>query len=100
MAAQYRLLRPHYFTSYYAVGTVINAGVDVPSNWVPTLAVDPLNTAAVTAFYAAGPRDNCNEDLNYWSAAPSTQPTTYWYMSNGSWLLSGLGASLAAVPTT
>ena len=105
MAASYRLLRPQYLSSgWRPAGDVINEGVDVHLGWAPTLAVDPLNTQAVNAFYAAGPRDNAHESLNFWAGGEFVpKPATYWYIFTDTsgqeyWALSGLGASLAMLP--
>jgi hypothetical protein len=116
MTAQYLLLRPHYLGSgWQPEGTTIVEGADIPLNWVPTLAVDPLTTDAVTAFYNAGPRHNSWEDLNFFGTMIRNQPVTYWvpfYALNAfqkgafqlnafqviggvqQWKLTGLGTSL------
>jgi hypothetical protein len=108
----YRLRAPHYLrnglgnTVYQNQGYVVNEGVDVPIGWIPTLAVDPLNSPAVTSYYNAGPRGNSFEDLNLRTggfpglppgAPPSAyfMPVTYWKASIGNtWVLTGLGAGL------
>ena len=112
VAAQYLLLRPHWINNtYYDAGTVLTegslytAGV-LPTNWVPTLAVDPLNTRAVNAFYAVGPRrGGYYEDINWWAYIitplnPMIQAVTYWKNTSGNtWVLTGLGANLPPVTT-
>ena len=92
---QYLFLRPHYINDVYLpVGTVWST-----YNWVPTLAVDPLDTAAVTAFYNAGPRDGgIYEDTNFWPGASSRAPVTYWKIVPPYWTLTGLGAGLPGIP--
>src|SRR5215472_475237 len=111
--AQYRLLEPHILnTRVYETGVVIsetsNDGItDVPVGWVPTLAVDPLNSRAVTAFYAAGPRNIAWEDLNeygglyhvFTSSNPNqfVRPVTYWARQGGVYVLVGLGTGLPPV---
>ena len=109
MTASYRTIRPHFLSNTFVpTGTVITEGGGlIPVGWSPTLAVDPLNAQAVANFYAAGPRNACNEDLslfavdNYWNqgASPFIQPTTYWVKNFPSnlWSLTGLGSSYPAV---
>jgi hypothetical protein len=106
MPALYKLLRPHYLQYWRDAGELIFEGVDIPNGWVPTLSVDPLNTAAVNAFYAAGPRDGgIYEDTNLWPGGfPVIKPATSWHIIPGTpfwqayWALSGLGVSLAPLP--
>jgi hypothetical protein len=105
MAARYNLLRPHYLRSGWAdAGTIVTEGFEIPNGWIPTLAVDPLNTDAVNAFYAAGPRDGgIYEDTNLWPGGfPIIKPVTSWYIAVISfaqyWALTGLGANLAPLP--
>ena len=108
--AKYRLLQPHYFaTGYFAAGTVVTAGFEVPGTWVPTLAVDPLNASAAAAFYAAGPRALSYEDLNQWargnpqdqfggtSSAVIPRPVTFWKQTGNFYSLTGLGANFPPV---
>ena len=100
MTAQYMLLRPHFFNGYIAAGSVITEGIDVPSGWVPTLAVDPLNMDAVNAFFAAGPRSGgIYEDLSLWPVGMITyQPATFWVKASGGlWSLTGLGANIQGI---
>jgi hypothetical protein len=108
MPALYKLLRPHYLQYWRDAGELIFEGVDIPNGWVPTLSVDPLNTAAVNAFYAAGPRDGGNyEGTNFYQGGylgsqPPIKPATSWYVvvvpPHQYWKLNGLGAALAALP--
>jgi hypothetical protein len=112
VAAQYRVIQPHWINNnYYDVGTVLTEGSlytsgELPSNWVPTLAVDPLNTRAVDAFYAAGPRHISYDDLARWAnsqwvnVAPSTLvvPVTYWVKRGNQFFLTGLGSDQTKYP--
>lgn len=125
MTAKYKLLQPHYIQNVYLdQGITVTEGTEVPSGWVPTLNVDPLNTAAVTAFYSAGPRGLGWEELNQFGQQNYTSPTgvtapgfikpaTYWIKTGGGfssgfspgfvqnafyWQLTGLGVLLAPIP--
>jgi hypothetical protein len=104
---QYKLILPHYLNQgYLPAGAIITEGGAIPFGWVPTLAVDPLNSAAVSAFYAAGPRSISYEDLNRWAASnpqdqlpiPSpVQPVTFWKQNGNFYSLTGLGAGLPPI---
>jgi hypothetical protein len=106
--AKYRFLQDHYVNGcYWPAGTVASTadvvtGPALPTNWVPTPNVDPLDTAAVNAFYAAGPNKRVFQfgTLSF-QVAP---PATYWIAtpqpSNPSvvqFTLSGLGSGKAPV---
>lgn len=103
--AQYFLLQPHYIGSrFFPAWTTITEGIEIPVGWVPTLAVDPLNVAAVNAFYAAGPRPSASLEWGYqnWQQTSPDKPfvvlpgVTHWKANaNGSYSLTGLGAALA-----
>ena len=104
---KYRLLLPHWLNNtYYDANSIITEGVDVPFGWVPTLAVDPLTTTAVQAFFNAGPRGGGQyEDLNMTNTFRAAfnvlmPPVTYWKQSGGFWTLTGLGATLGPVGGT
>ena len=106
VAGQYRLLVPHTLKGgvYYEANSIVTEAVEIPANWVPSLAVDPLNTRAVNAFYAAGPRrGGYYEDVNnlpYIQFAFNTPiaPATFWKNTFGNtWVLTGLGSNLPPV---
>lgn len=100
---KYFLLRPHFVNDVYIdQWTTVTDGVEVPANWVPTMEVDPLNQAAVDAFYAAGPRPQPQSSLldmqNWNQRAPGNpnvwhKPVTFWFQRGNFWFLSGLGSS-------
>ena len=106
--AQYRALQPHWINQhYFNVGEIltepsIDGPGNIPAGWMPTLAVDPLNAAAVTAFYNAGPRAGSYEDLAQWAnsqwtnVSPSTivRPVTFWKQKGEQWFLTGLGSAM------
>jgi hypothetical protein len=57
----YRLLQDHVLPggAYVLAGTIVSTvdvGGGLPTNWVPSGNCEPLDNAAVTAFYAAGPQ--------------------------------------------
>src|SRR5215469_6741946 len=106
MAASYRLLCPHYIGGvWYAQNTVVAEGAGLPFGWVPTLAVDPLNSEAVDAYYAAGPRNiayEANPDFGgaYWPPVTGRiqdvmpAAATHWVkLTETLWRLTGLGAN-------
>jgi hypothetical protein len=109
VGAQYMLLAPHLINNIYLDrGTVVvetdGTGVhDLPASWVPSLAVDPLNSRAVNAFWAAGPRSIAYEDLAQWAnslstfTAPAIMPKTFWVKTGNQYKLTGLGANLPPV---
>jgi len=97
----YLFLRPHYISDQ-----TINAGeTRAAYNWLPSLAVDPLDTTAVNNFYAGGPRVGGQyEDLNlfqlpfYTGGSQPIRPVTYWIQSAPrTWKLTGLGVNLAPI---
>jgi hypothetical protein len=101
--SQYRFLQDASVGQlYYEAGTIASTadvGGTLPSGWKPNGDVDPLDTAAVNAFWAMGP-----QPLGLVRAQFSTQavnpPVTAWIATPGpvtSWRLTGLGAGLGAV---
>ena len=105
--SQYRFLQDAYIgTQYYLAGTTATTadipGGTLPIDWVPGPYVDPLDTAAVNAFYAAvGPNIPVYQVLvrPQWSTIPVFSPTTYWrQLPYGQrWQLTGLGAGLPPI---
>jgi hypothetical protein len=103
--AIYKLLLPHYVRgAYLDEGLTVTEGVQIPSGWVPTLAVDPLNNSAVLAFFNAGPRDGGQyPDLSLYQSenfarTSVTPPATYWVRTGvNEWSLTGLGIGLGPV---
>ena len=100
--ASYRLLEPHYLRGdvWYDVDTVVVEGTQIPFGWVPTLAVDPLNSTAATDFYNAGPRataswENLNEYDNLFRSR--FRPQTFWRQVGNVYLLTGLGSGFPPV---
>jgi hypothetical protein len=59
--ARYRLLQDHYIGGgHLSAGTTVStvdAGGVLPTDFVPTPAMDPLDMPAIRAFWNAGPRD-------------------------------------------
>jgi len=102
--AQYRFLQDAYVgTQYFQAGTTAAtadvAGGTLPIGWKPPLCVDPLDTPAVNALFAAGPQTMPILIRQQWSAIPVSPPMTYWQQTPGShwWRLTGLGASLPSI---
>jgi hypothetical protein len=89
--AQYRLLADHWINQFYFLaGTTLT----MADNWVPSNAVDPLDTPAVNAFWAAGPRP-LGLVRQQWSDIQVALPITYWKQIPGGnfWQLTGLGSA-------
>jgi hypothetical protein len=89
---QVRFLQDYFDGSgYYQAGTVAT----MPANWIPTVNCDPLDTAAVNAFFAAGPKLT-GLVRQQWSTVFVAPPVTRWIPGPGAWQwsLTGLGASL------
>jgi hypothetical protein len=106
--ASYRLLADHYlYGFYYRPNTIITEGREIPFGWVPTLAVDPLNSLAVTAYYNAGPRSTDYGDLSTYTNmykrefadVPVNSPITFWKQVPGTkmYQLQGLGIGTTPV---
>jgi hypothetical protein len=90
--AQYRALQDCYFGGAY-----ITAGdtVTLPNSFVPPGALDPLDSAAVTAFFNAGPQ-LCGLIRAQWATQFVAPPVTRWVSGPGSnqVQLTGLGSGM------
>jgi hypothetical protein len=99
---------------YYPAGTIAStadSGGTLPTGWVPSPNVDPLDNAAVTAFFAAGAASGFPAQSYSFSNgnAPTmwrnTRPVTYWVPTfvptvlGGPvlWSLTGLGVGMGAI---
>jgi hypothetical protein len=105
---RFRLLVPHYLNGRYfeAGDTVDAANGDIPANWQPNIAaVDPLDTAAIQAFWNVGPGATGAMDaelfrmvLPYYrySTHYCANPSVHWTPTGtpGMFILTGAGASL------
>jgi hypothetical protein len=95
----YRFLQDHYVNgATYLAGTTastLDAGGSLPIGWTPTGAVDPLDTPAVNAFYAAGPQV-CGSIKTQWSGLSVAAPVTRWVAAgpNREYVLNGLGTGM------
>jgi hypothetical protein len=105
--AKYRMLSPHSVNGYFfdAGATVSTAdvvtGPALPANWIPDGSVEPMDSAALSAFYSVG--------IQWWIPQPGSlslqvqPPITFWkvvsQIGNGMarWQLTGLGSALAQV---
>jgi hypothetical protein len=99
--AQYRFLQDCYVgTAYFNAGDIASTadvGGLLPANFIPPAAVDPLDTAAVNAFYNAGPQTFPILIRQQWSTIPVNSPATYWKQSGSQWQLTGVGAGLPPI---
>ena len=95
----YRFLQYHYVNGVtYLAGTTaatFDAGGTLPTGWLPSGAVDPLDAPAVNAFYAVGPQV-CGSIKTQWSGLSVAAPVTRWTPAgpNQQYVLTGLGAGL------
>ncbi len=98
--ATYRALQDMWLGGnwpYVTAGTILTDGPggNLPNGWVPNGAVDPLDTAAVNAFWAAGPQIPGLIRSQWTFIAP---PVTYWVPTGTPGLrqykLTGPGAAL------
>jgi hypothetical protein len=104
----YRFFQSAYVANQYFPAGTVAATADVgglfPTGWVPGPYVDPLDTAAVNALYAAGPQLL----LTFQFGTLSFQvrpPATYWKATAipgspaMSYSLTGLGIGLSPICT-
>ena len=96
----YRFLRDHYIDRIYLAGTTASTadvGGTLPTGWVPSAGVDPLDPDAVEAFFNAGVQLT-GPVKQQWATQPVPPPVTYWVQSGGlgsnHWTLTGLGGNL------
>ena len=95
--ATYRTLVDVYLNNAHILaGTTLT----LADNFVPSAAFDPLDTPAVTAFYAAGPQPPPLVRTQ-WSTQFVAPPTTFWKSTTiqpglpyQTWSLTGLGSNL------
>lgn len=108
--ATYRLLVKHYLGGvYYEAGTIVHEGVEVPIGWVPTIATEPLNAAAIVSYWNAGPPGAVERSQDFYpfvsqyisvfrrQTGPRPLPGVYWQQVPGTastYILTGDGASL------
>lgn len=102
--ASYRLLQDHHVGgAHLHAGSVISDGPGglLPKDWHPTAHVDPLDDAAVQAFWNAGVQLP-GLMRGQWTGAHVAAPKTYWVPNPNAapgnpyreYVLIGLGASL------
>jgi hypothetical protein len=102
--ATYRMLQDHYVANQLLLTGTIQSTADVggvlPTNWKPSANVEPLDAAAVSAFYALGPQPLGLVRQQYDELLMSP-PVTFWKATNvgglKSYSLTGLGAGLAPI---
>jgi hypothetical protein len=99
--AQYKFLQDVYVDRLYPAGTIASTadvGGTLPSSFLPPAAVDPLDSAAVTAFYAQGPQQVIGPIRAQFSTQGVSGPVTYWTGLPGStFSLTGLGVAFAPI---
>ncbi len=98
--SQYRFLQDHYVNGVtYPAGTVASTadvGGTLPVGWVPTGQVDPQDTPAIAAFFAAGVQ-LLGLVRSQWSTQAVLPPIVRWAVVNAStftYRLTGAGAAL------
>lgn len=98
-ASRYRLLTDHYINgNYFFASEVVSQDDVLPSYWVPSIDVEPLNAGATQDYYDAGP-DLGAVVRTQWTQLPVPRPVTYWYeVSPNLWALSGLGSDQSVYP--
>ena len=104
--SQYRFLQPASVGQfYYESGTTASTadvGGTLPVNLPPNGNMEPLDGAALTAFYNQGPQ-TCGLVRAEWTTQAVNPPATYWKGTAMAgvtmWQLTGLGANLAPVWT-
>jgi hypothetical protein len=102
--SSYRFLQDAYVGDrYYEAGTIgstDDSGGTLPTGWVPNGNIEPLDAAAVDAFYAAGVQP-LGLVRPYFTDDGVRSPVTYWQQVSGTsppqWKLTGLGASKAPI---
>jgi hypothetical protein len=81
----YRFIQDAYVgTQYFYAGTTASTadvGGQLPAGWIPGPCVDPLDTPAINAFYAAGPYATPLARTQ-WVNLPVTVPAVYWHCVN------------------
>jgi hypothetical protein len=98
--SQYRFLQDAYVGMSYFAGTTASTadilGGTLPVNWVPGPYVDPLDNAAITAFWNAGPQVAPLARVQ-WTTIPVVTAAVYWQVFNlalTQYQLTGAGAAL------
>jgi hypothetical protein len=109
--ATWRFLSDHWINNQIIeAGSTQNDGPNglLPSGWLPTFGVDPIDQAAIQAFWNAGPSAFVQGYLallpfSRWQNAPIAKPLIFWVefgtpLDPGSqaYILTGAGASLGS----
>jgi hypothetical protein len=104
--SQYRFLSDHSIRGqYYSAGSTASTadvGGTLPVGWVPSGAVDPVDPAALAAFYAAGPQVPGNPIRTQFTGIDVVPAITFWRRVSGTnpfvlFGLTGLGVNLPPV---
>lgn len=96
----YRFLVDHYtdggFIQAGSIASTADVGGILPAGWQPTGGVDPLDQAALTAFYNQGPQVGWPV-RQQWAGIGVSPAVTRWLLvdpNNREYVLTGLGAGL------
>lgn len=101
--ALYRFLQDHFVNGVtYLTGTTASTadvGGTLPAGWVPSGQVDPLDNAAVQAFWNAGVQ-LLGLTRQQWTGVPVARPVTFWTPAvtpnpYREFILTGLGAGMS-----
>jgi hypothetical protein len=106
--SQYFFLTDHWIGGqYYSAGTTAFTrdviGGTLPTGWVPSGGVDPLDAPALAAFYAQGPQFPFVPSRTQFTGVNVVPPITFWKPVVGSanpnrmYQLQGLGLGLPPV---
>ena len=114
----YMLLQDMYISNQILQAGTVQSTADIggvlPTNWVPNPNVDPLDGAAVNAFYAAGPSQpglirsllavpgiNITKPVTRWQSTSINPWSTEFSSEFGGevrqWQLTGLGSGLPPI---
>jgi hypothetical protein len=95
----YVLLVPHFIGgTELPAGTLVTEGVQIPTGWIPTLAVDPQDSVAIQNYWNAGPQDGAEPNRDFYPWVPLASMTHWVPVAGlqGYWQLTGAGTSLGA----
>ena len=111
--SQYRVIADLFVmpgSIYAQAGDTISDGPGgiLPANWSPpTGSVDPIDNAAINAYWAVGPRGSADASPNQWdfpfgwsrwSGIAYAPAAIYWKPVLGGFQLTGAGAALGVHP--
>jgi hypothetical protein len=117
--ARYRLIADIFVNNVLLeMGSIVSdtgPGAQLPANYVPSSACDPLDNDGIQKLWNAGPREmgraNSSPALGnwgtqgHWSNVPIAAPLVHWKPfqtpnTNNLWILTGAGGALGPVQGT